>query len=321
MYIKKLNRKGFSHIEMAIVVLVVAALGFVGYRVLSNTSHAGTNCKGTNYSQGSSGQCVKDIQTIVGALDNVSVTVDGSFGPMTAQAVKNFQLSRGGAQDGIVGPATWSLLCSLPLQKATSAEDAAHVNACGDKFPVGPNIVNVSSATDKLWSLFNGTVLPMGANGIVEGSSSSKLSQDFTIRACYHEQSTGKYLIIVSAKYDDSLNTNGDWQNPLNLNIYWRKGNDGTWSTQNYSSDWYSNVAVVDMEADAGPASSIQFHAQIKDDSARAVDNTNTLTISDIVQCNFHPNLMENNKYGVNFTTGVGFKGGNGGHSQNHYEN
>ena len=42
MNIKKLNRKGFSHVEMAIVVLVVAALGFVGYRVLKNTSHAGS---------------------------------------------------------------------------------------------------------------------------------------------------------------------------------------------------------------------------------------------------------------------------------------
>jgi len=51
MKLRKINNKGFSHVEMVIVVLVVAVLGLVGWRVLKNTSHAGswfdmTNNKG-----------------------------------------------------------------------------------------------------------------------------------------------------------------------------------------------------------------------------------------------------------------------------------
>jgi len=42
MKLRKINKRGFSHVELAIVVLVVAVLGLVGYRVLKNTSHAGS---------------------------------------------------------------------------------------------------------------------------------------------------------------------------------------------------------------------------------------------------------------------------------------
>ena len=240
MYIKKLNRKGFSHIEMAIVVLVVAALGFVGYRVLSNTSHAGTNCKGTNYSQGSSGQCVKDIQTIVGALDNVSVTVDGSFGPMTAQAVKNFQLSRGGAQDGIVGPATWSLLCSLPLQKATSAEDAAHVNACGDKFPVGPTPTPVAkvSVEDTLWNQYSAwTPLTVTQDGDLNYPGG--YAANFEVKACVMPGANkiGPWTILMAAH-----NTSGKDYGLVNLNQFWNRTGGNNVPKADYNAIWSHNV-------------------------------------------------------------------------------
>ena len=41
---KRLNNKGFSHLEIGIVVLVVVILGLIGWRIASkNTSHAGSN--------------------------------------------------------------------------------------------------------------------------------------------------------------------------------------------------------------------------------------------------------------------------------------
>ena len=219
MNIKKLNRKGFTHIEMAIVVLVVAALGFVGYRVLNNTSHAGTNCKGTNYSQGSSGQCVKDIQTLVNALDKTSLTVDGSFGPMTAQAVKSFQLSRGGAQDGVVGPATWSLLCSLPLPSATNAQNAAHVNACGNKFPVGSTPAAKLSAEDVLWNQYSAwTPLKVTQDGDAEYRGG--YAANFEVKACVMPGASnrGPWTILMAAH-----NTSGKDYGLVNLNQFWTR--------------------------------------------------------------------------------------------------
>lgn len=60
---------------------------------------------GADYQQGNSGDVVKAIQT---ALNNngATLTVDGSFGPATHQAVIDFQTANGLTPDGIVGPAT-----------------------------------------------------------------------------------------------------------------------------------------------------------------------------------------------------------------------
>ena len=135
MNIKKLNRKGFSHVEMAIVVLVVAALGFVGYRVLKNTSHAGSLCKGQALQVGSTGQCVKDAQTLSIAFTGIKMPIDGKYGPLTKANILTFQkkaFSNASAQwDGIAGPNTWSKLCSLIPMVKTQAVYNAQKDACG----------------------------------------------------------------------------------------------------------------------------------------------------------------------------------------------
>ena len=51
---------------------------------------------------GSKGEDVKTLQTKLG------LTADGSFGPGTEKAVKEWQLSNGLTSDGIVGDGTWS---------------------------------------------------------------------------------------------------------------------------------------------------------------------------------------------------------------------
>ena len=137
MNIKKLNRKGFSHVEMAIVVLVVAALGFVGYRVLKNTSHAGSNCSGQTLSLNSSGQCVIDMQNLIYAFNvtKADVAVTGTFTANTKNAVLAFQqnvfASNKSQWNGIAGPNTWTKLCTLvpALQNWTAYQ--AQLDACG----------------------------------------------------------------------------------------------------------------------------------------------------------------------------------------------
>ena len=55
---------------------------------------------------GSSGNAVKAAQYLLKNKYGYSIDVDGSFGPATQSAVKDFQTRKGLSSDGIVGPAT-----------------------------------------------------------------------------------------------------------------------------------------------------------------------------------------------------------------------
>lgn len=60
--------------------------------------------------QGSRGDEVKELQSILDDLGFNPGPIDGIFGPKTESAVKKFQESQGLVIDGIVGPKTWSKL-------------------------------------------------------------------------------------------------------------------------------------------------------------------------------------------------------------------
>jgi hypothetical protein len=62
--------------------------------------------------QGSSGDAVRAVQMLLKDKFGYNITVDGIFGPNTADAVKSFQTSKGLTSDGIVGPITWRNLVS-----------------------------------------------------------------------------------------------------------------------------------------------------------------------------------------------------------------
>ena len=60
---------------------------------------------------GSNGDEVKSVQALLKAKFNqVGVTVDGDFGPVTESAVKTLQAFFKVVDDGVVGPTTWDLL-------------------------------------------------------------------------------------------------------------------------------------------------------------------------------------------------------------------
>jgi len=59
---------------------------------------------------GASGDVVRRLQRALRRTPNEGLVVDGDFGPLTEQAVKEFQQGAGLAVDGVVGPLTWAAL-------------------------------------------------------------------------------------------------------------------------------------------------------------------------------------------------------------------
>src|SRR5262245_37767229 len=75
----------------------------------STSTTPSTLPEGVVLRRGARGEEVRQVQEALVAL-GYSTTVDGKFGPATAQAVKSFQTSSGLTGDGVVGPATLSAL-------------------------------------------------------------------------------------------------------------------------------------------------------------------------------------------------------------------
>jgi hypothetical protein len=64
--------------------------------------------------RGSTGEAVKAVQVRMNLRQANPIAVDGGFGPLTEQAVREFQLSQAIEDDGIVGPVTWRTCVSQP---------------------------------------------------------------------------------------------------------------------------------------------------------------------------------------------------------------
>ncbi|MBU9762889.1 heme peroxidase [Mycobacterium sp. TNTM28] len=64
--------------------------------------------------RGSTGEAVKGIQVRMNLRQAAPVAVDGAYGPVTEQAVREFQGSQGIESDGITGPVTWRRCVSTP---------------------------------------------------------------------------------------------------------------------------------------------------------------------------------------------------------------
>jgi Putative peptidoglycan binding domain len=75
----------------------------------TTSSTPATLPEGVVLRRGAKGAEVRQVQEALVAL-GYSTTIDGKFGPATAQDVKSFQASSGLTDDGVVGPATLSAL-------------------------------------------------------------------------------------------------------------------------------------------------------------------------------------------------------------------
>ncbi|MEI6285617.1 MAG: NlpC/P60 family protein [Bacillota bacterium] len=74
------------------------------------------------FQQGDSGQDVKDVQTKLQAL-GYNLSVDGSFGPVTANAVKKFQADHGLTTNGEIGDQTYRMLMErdIPVSRGDAS--------------------------------------------------------------------------------------------------------------------------------------------------------------------------------------------------------
>jgi peptidoglycan hydrolase-like protein with peptidoglycan-binding domain len=59
---------------------------------------------------GATGTTVRRLQRALRRTPNLSIVVDGQFGPTTTAAIKDFQQGESLTVDGIVGPQTWAKL-------------------------------------------------------------------------------------------------------------------------------------------------------------------------------------------------------------------
>lgn len=100
-----------------VITLVVFVLAFGGYGVYKLASSHAATCVNYTFRYGSKGSCVSNIQGMLNwDLGNTTIagsylTVDGSFGTNTKNAVIKLQKAKGLSADGIVGSNTWKALC------------------------------------------------------------------------------------------------------------------------------------------------------------------------------------------------------------------
>jgi len=131
MKLKKLNTRGFSHDTVLLAIVVIFAIGGVGYLV---ASHAATPCNTQTFAPGDTGTCVESIQRFVIQKDRdvfgsqteypSSKVIYGNFGSVTLGAVDEYQKDENIAITGKVDANTWSKLCGDIYYWNSPANDA-----------------------------------------------------------------------------------------------------------------------------------------------------------------------------------------------------
>ena len=105
---------------------VIAFIGalFVAPQAIATPAHAATkssNCTTTSLQRGDRGSCVKQLQTLLNKTSAKAGKADGSYGPKTESAVRQFQSDKKLKIDGKAGPETWGNLMVATRKLPTTA--------------------------------------------------------------------------------------------------------------------------------------------------------------------------------------------------------
>ena len=150
-----------------------------------------TTCYTQTWAQGSSGQCVKDIQNLLNYdvyQTNTSqyLVVDGDYGSYTAAAVKLEQNNNGLTQSGTVDAQTWPYVCTpgsgtVPSWYTSAATDAGCPPTVTPPAPV-------TYTLDSLAATVNGT--SVSATATVAASADTTAQ---TAGICVRDASNGNF--------------------------------------------------------------------------------------------------------------------------------
>ena len=113
-----MNRIIKSSLPLSLLIIsTVGVLSHFGTDLLAQTPVTTTcDSNAQTLKKGNAGEIVVTLQNLLvekGYIDRDYV--DGDFGPGTDPAVKQFQTDNSLTADGIVGPATWQVLCPTPV--------------------------------------------------------------------------------------------------------------------------------------------------------------------------------------------------------------
>ena len=89
--------------KIAVVVLIVAAIGLVGYLIFDNQQDNAQDLS----------QAIAIVQTEMKDLGYYSGPTDGVYGPATEEAIRKVQAECGITQDGVYGSQTHACLIDL----------------------------------------------------------------------------------------------------------------------------------------------------------------------------------------------------------------
>jgi peptidoglycan hydrolase-like protein with peptidoglycan-binding domain len=83
--------------------------------------------------RGSSGNYVKELQTLLNKVGGYSLEVDGDFGPLTNAALLDYQAKQGINDDEVCGPVTWAHLLGETDDGEKPAEDDFYIKVIAAK--------------------------------------------------------------------------------------------------------------------------------------------------------------------------------------------
>ena len=174
---------------------------------------------------GSTGEDITLLQTTLNArppTDLPLLLVDGSFGPITLQRVKEFQSNNGLLVDGEVGPITWGkLLEEIPPQKQTFYTQGRHLHDRLDNQVIlrGVNKMSVFDGADPTGAISFPEIRKTGANSvrIVWKISNEGAPTDLNILDALITNAKQNHLIPLIELHDAT----GDWNSLHKLVNYW----------------------------------------------------------------------------------------------------
>ncbi|MFG6149203.1 C40 family peptidase [Halobacillus sp. B23F22_1] len=109
-------------------------------------TESGSSAETSILSNGDQGDDVKAVQTDLEAEGYYTSTLDGIFGPLTEDAVRDFQADQGLAVDGLVGPETESALSNLEesTTEETTTEEPTTEEPSSDESASQSDVVSIA---------------------------------------------------------------------------------------------------------------------------------------------------------------------------------